>query len=77
MKETLRKCWYCGEILPPWRLTSCSGANQHERGNCELANGSRGQRYHPEMGWSSAFFWEETGTKHYYGEEIGQKTNEK
>lgn len=68
MEEKPRKCWYCGEILPPWRLTSCEGTNKQERGNCEMRNGSGGERYHPEMGWTSDFFWEKTGTKHYYGE---------
>ena len=68
MEEKLRKCWYCGEILPPWRLTSCDGTNKNGRGNCEVRNGSGGECYHPEMGWSSNFFWEKAGTKHYYEE---------
>ena len=49
--EKLRTCQFCGAILPPWRLFDCDGKNQHGRGNCEMANGSGGCVYHPEMLW--------------------------
>ena len=63
MKEELRHCQFCGDILPPWRLFDCDGKNQHGRGNCELSKGSGGYHYHPEMSWTATQFWEEREKK--------------